>query len=269
MLYIQSRVIAVLSTLIYGLHYFVFPADPTYPYHYLDAIKAKQSKWRTRLKFILYLIFGFDNFYLVTKMHFTFSWLLDVYIHGFFLFSSFVSKEIRFGAANAEKSGKYKTTAALRKTENVTKIYRMLQILLNRYLDSVGLTVVVGHILISVFSVFTQVSLLTQWDLLTPITRTILLFSLIMADIVSVVLLDVLGRMLVESGKSISSWVKVSNVVWGSRYNSAYLKKFQKSCKPLMLEYGGWYKINRKTVLTSMKLKSRITCRALLTLRNE
>lgn len=255
---LQANSWYISSVLIFSIHFFLFPDDPTYAYNILTKYLANCPI----LKHLTYYFYALLNFYFVAKMSFTFSFMVDFLHLSFFILAPFL-KEIRWG------KGKYKTSGNLRESKNVTKYYRSLQLLFKHYTEALGLLNIVCHVLMLKFSVFVQLSLIVQWDILSEWMRYTLVASLVGANLIWLCSIDVLGRLVTESGKCVRSWGKIAGILnsKNAKEDALIMGKFRKSCKPLMITFRSFYCIRRETVLGFLKMTNRLTFRSLLSVR--
>lgn len=216
---------------------------------------------------LVYIVYGILNTYLLLKVILTFRIMTDNVQMGFFIFARFIRREIRFGWTDGIKK-RYKTSMSLRQMSNLTKYYRALHILMGLTIEAIGAELVVGHILMLQLSVFIQLILLTYYDKLSVLNRVLFVMSWIVSSSIWVFSLDMFGRVLSASQKTIGSWMKAKIVVWDSHKDFKYFKRFRKSCKPLMLNVENVYLIQRSTVLKFLKWTSQGTIRGILTIRN-
>ncbi len=245
------------SIFVYLAHYIIFPQDPAYP----CKILIKTFSTSPTFDMSIYLSYGALNLYLVTKMHFLFLFFIDFLFLAFVAIVPFVTKELRLGRAN------YKTTTYLRRPYSITKYYRSLQLLFIPFTQALALLNVWAHLLMLTFSVFLQVSLIVHWDRIGGWMKAIFITLLCSTNLIWLCSLDVLGRLVVASDKTIKSWTKISANFKVNRIDRIFLKKFQKSCKPIMISYRGFYVVRRATILGFLKMTNRLTFRTLLTFR--
>lgn len=248
----------IFSPFLFTAHYFIFPHDPSYPYTNLTESFSKNSIFHLTI----YFTYGILNFYLTTKMHFIFLFLIDFLFLSFFILVRFITKELRLG-----RRATYKTSLLLRTPNNITKYYRSLQLLFIPFNQSLTLLNVWAHLLMLIFSVFLQVNLVVHWNSIGGWMKTIFITLLCSSNSIWLCSLEVLGRLGVQSTKTIKSWTNTSANFKLNRMDRIFLKKFQLSCKPIMISYRGFYVVRRSTILAFLKMTNRLTFRTLLTFK--
>lgn len=261
-MFLQNMISGLVTSLLLSSHFFILPHDPTYGYNYIIQFIDPSRSFHS---LVVYILYGLCNTYIMAKITFTMSSMQDILILSYFIYGDLISKEIRLGNGR-NGMRQYKTAISMRKSFNLSRIYRMLQILLKMLIEAFGLIVVVAHLVMLAILVYCQISLLLYWSRLTYLTKGLIINLLVIGLIAWIFSLDMLGRLVVESTKSVKSWNRVSMVVWGSRETVQYMRKFNKSCPPLMISFKSFYKIKRSTVLSFMKLVSNLTFRALISI---
>lgn len=273
MMYLQNIIWSVISSLIFACHYFIFPNDPAYAFEILTNSMAPYSQKldiSTISTAAIYWIYGLFNTFLAFKMNFTVTFITDMLHLSFFVLAPLISKELRIKQGNwlDESINKdptfHKTSRNLRKLENLTMFYRTLQIILRYFSESFGLLATVGHLVMLNLSVYNQISLMTHWSQLNNPTRALLLSCHLLGNLIYLCALDMLGRLVTESGKTIKSWRPSEFLTEESKSSVKVMKKFKKSCKPLMVVYKNFYFVRRSTVLSFLKHTSNVTFRALI-----
>ncbi len=262
MLCLQSILWSFPSILMFSGHYFLFPNDPAYLYQILTNLLLSSSTncdgSMDTAHFVLFSIYGLLNTFFVIRMQLTLTFVTDLLFLFFFVLAQLISQELRIKIKRS-----YKTSRNFRRSENLMKFYRTLQILLKYYTESFGLLTMVGHVLMLQMSVYSLTSLITHWGKLSVLTRAILSVCFFLGNAIWLFSLDILGKLVSESEKTIRSWRRLGFLAWECKSNLLVMKKFRKSCKPLMIVYGNLYFVKRSTVLSFVKLTSNVTLRAL------
>lgn len=264
-MYLQNLIWTVLSLFIFSCHYFIFPWDAAYGYGHLYRLLIGPKPETSVNGLVLYLMYGVFNTYVTTKTYFGLGFIPDTLSLCFFVFSPIIAKEIKIGSA----TNSYKSIGALRKIPNLPFCYRTLQILLTLFIESHGLMVVVGMVLMLKLSVCIQLSLRYQWKVLINILRVLLIGSLIVGNGIWMCSMHMLGRLSVSSKKSIKSWMKINNktVFLGSRKELRYMKAFTRSCPCLKIGYCNVYHVKRASMLLYVKQVSRATLKSMLAIQ--
>lgn len=148
-----------------------------------------------------------------------------------------------------------KSHRELRKIDNFTRMYRSVQLLIqmqNQLTPFVFMPlqgVVMYHIVfcyVVVFHVGDKFSTTANIVLALFGTGMLLLWTAV---------LNLFGRMEVIGAKIQHSWRKHGQLRW--KWNSKYMNKFQKSCKPILVAHGTSFEVRRFTVLNvSMKIST-------------
>lgn len=244
-------------------HFFIFPNDIAHAY----GILGGQVPWNCTesnqlLATVTYLTYGIINTYLVIKVLLGLGFLQGILLLVYFVFADLISTEIRL-----QRNLRYKTLALLRKPESFAKIYRSLQILQRLFIDALGLLVVVCHVMVLKLTVCTQLCLFTKWYETTSPVRCIMLICLIFGNIGWMFSLNLLGKLHTESYKSLELWIGYQNLSRNNHKTTIYIRKFRRSCKPLMFVYKSLYKVRRRTVLIYLKIVIRSTIKSIIAVR--
>lgn len=197
---------------------------------------------------------------------FALAFLGDIFLIGLFTFGEIISRELHIFHGQKAERKHYKTMPSFRKLHNFTRLFRCLQILLEFFTNSVGILFPVSQVILFLLGVYCQVCLTTQWHQMGKVTSTILLASFICSMVMWTIILDILGRMQSNSRRMIGSWMFVPVGFWGSHYNMKYIKQFQRSCKPLVVNYVV-FGVKKGTVFKFVETVSRSTFRALVAVR--
>lgn len=224
----------------------MFPKDSSYAYRLL----VEHPIFSNTLTLVVYWLYGIFNAYLVGKIFWMFCFIVNAAHVAFFILSPLIHQELRFKNIMTVQENVfskvvchyYNTSAALRCIPNLIKFYRTLQLLQKYFEKSIGLLTFTGHLVMLQLCVCSQVPLITQWDKLNDLTKIILLDCYVAGNIIWLCSLDILGRLDKESSKTITSWKRFSLFVsWENKTNIMVMKKFRRSCKPLIISYGNFY----------------------------
>lgn len=188
--------------------------------------------------------------------------VLTVYAFTYsFYVTIFYTVELRIGL----RASRYRACASLReKFENISHVYRAFQVLNKNALCLTGPMILILHGTSMYMVCFCIVVLLKYWDVLEPIAKAPVIMGPGLELLAWTFVLE-FGRTLFSKGtKVINSW---SNQSWANGREKKCMKKFQKSCKPLVLAYGTSFVIKKLTMPNFYKGISRGTMRILLAIR--
>jgi len=175
--------------------------------------------------------------------------------YGYF-FTPILIRELRLGRIS------YRTSRSLRMAKNARHEYRSLQILQANIFSLVGLFLGLFNAIFTIITVWMNFVLMRYWEELKIITKLQLLAwtSSIMGF--WVVVLELGHFQQSKCLKMQGSW-KTNN--WENKKRDTFMKKFLRSCKPIVLSYGRQFVIGRVSVLVYFRGVVRGTFRALLT----
>ncbi len=257
LMYFQSLFSYELFILVFAIHFYLFPTDPAYAYQsVINMFSDVPEQANSLLCRVTYHIYGAFNIYIQAKINFTLAFTVDSTVLSFFVLGRFLRKELRFKSIAKDEMSQYKTSRTLRTIPNLTTYYRALQLLLKLYIESFGILVAASHVLMFSLMIFSQISLITRWSRLNNIMKTILLICVLVGDIIWLCSIDLLGRLVSESRKTVGSWKQISIIGWETKGDVAAMKKFVVSCKPLIIRCGVIYSVERSTVLNFIKTTS-------------
>ncbi|CAL8121027.1 unnamed protein product [Orchesella dallaii] len=200
-------------------------------------------------------------FVIIYHVHVNFMLLFASLLFGYgvILYAFYVTpiliRELRIGRGN------YKMSDNLRRSENIRHVFRSIQILQANALCSLGLFALVANASIMMTSLYVNFVLIRYWEMLEMLSSTQLLIAAgVLMGFWTFVL--ELGRLLfVHGNKVLGSW---KGDKWGSPKENKLMKKFQRSCKPIIFCYGKQFVIGRANVLGFFRGVSRGMFRALL-----
>lgn len=220
------------------LHFLLFPNSVIYVTSLLPV--EYQSKFYIFLPFSMFYFKAYGCAIWNGIMHF---YCVSTYS---FYITPFVSQDLRIG-----RKGTYRTRDDLRSPKTLSRVYRALQVI------HVISTQTYGIILVPAQGIIGQIILLCVYTLAThggnflaSGNYTVLLMLLGIAVILFVfwsLVLQFGGFFFMASRRTLKSWKKL-NFIW-ERNELKDLSKFRKSCKPLRIEYPGYYKIGNLSML--------------------
>lgn len=211
---------------------------------------------------ILWLIIPFVHlvdFYILLIIYLNMSHLILILalFGGYFL--PFVLQELRTGMPN------YKSETKLRsQPENLIIAYRSAYILHERQMLAVEMLFIPIDS-ISHYYVVYAISCLLGFS--KNLSLTTVVFTGYWACTVFFIWASVLfigGRLQINGMKVLDSWKRKS--IWCSRYDKILMRKFRKSCKPMIIHCSGTYKIGKLRLLKYCKGISRNLLRSFLIL---
>jgi len=172
-------------------------------------------------------------------------------------FVPILTRELRLAQLKNHKMSGY-----LRKPENIRHVYRCLQLLQANIFGVFGPFLVMCNASLMVTTLFCNFVLIKYWNQLQIVSKLQLLsWTIIFMGFWACVL--ELGRfMFTQGNKVLGSWKRHEYAYSGE---SKLMKKFTKSCKPIVLSYGKQFVIGRVSVLVFFRGVVRGTFRALLT----
>lgn len=248
--FILSLAIACVTCPVWiGLHFFIFPTNPAYPFSFLPP--SYLNTWT-------YLGFGA---YYTLALYGVWTSLMTVGLMGA-TYAFMIFSVLRKDLMGRTKLG-YSTLNTLRTRENLPRVYRELEILHKYLIFSFD------HIIIPTQSIATQICLscnfilITGWADLDLATASILiLWSCGGLSVWTAFLLT--GSYIFNQGKKITaSWKYLD---W-TRGDKKYMGKFKKGCRPLAIRVGGYFCVRKLSVLKFWQGIVRGTFRALLALK--
>ena len=156
----------------------------------------------------------------------------------------------------------YNTINALRCPNNLPVQYRSLEVLHKNALEIAAPCIIPIQVIFTNLCLFCNFTLITQWNKMNTVTKAVLLLWTCAVLVAWITGLQFGGWMRLKSIQVLRSWYFYE---W-SKADMKYMRRFQRSCKPLAIRVGKMYCIKRNSVLTFLRGIVRGTFRALLTL---
>lgn len=173
-------------------------------------------------------------------------------------FTQFLTKELRVGLKS------YRTVNKLRTPAHLQIVFRSLQVLHTYAFTFMGKLIILCNATMMITPVSINLVLIRYWSEMDLFTiAPLLLASGLIVGFWTVTL--ELGRVFfLKGGKTMGSWKRAN---WGNigMREKVIMKKFTKSCKPILMQYGKQFTIKRVSVLVYFRGVVRGTMRALLT----
>lgn len=174
-----------------------------------------------------------------------------------FYITIFLTKELRMNCCH------YKTSDNLRELHNLQKIYRSFQILNEHVMFVFGPYITLFHGIFVVGPVFGNFIIIRYWTSLDILSKGPVCIACWIATIFWLLVLQ-LGKYLWVGGKQILwSWRQFDWKV--SERERSTMKKFTKSCRPILIFHGKQFVVGRLTQFTYFKAVIRGLFRVLLT----
>jgi len=176
------------------------------------------------------------------------------------LSTSFISKEFY---VSRKLSSKNETINSFRKSQNIIRFYRSIQVLHKSFLRVVGPTFVPLHCCSLKLTIFCNFVIIRHYETTPRSVIIILAIWSLACTLVWGLILEKGGYTYKCCERTMNSW-KIYD--WGSRRSNAIISKFIRSCKLFTWNFGGSYKMGRFCVLKFLNGLGKGTFRALLTL---
>lgn len=181
------------------------------------------------------------------------------YVYIYYL-KMFIIKEFLLGPKKY-----YKTDQSFRHPKNIAHLYRCVQILHEQMLCFLGPFVSIFHAVLCILPVFCNYVLFCYWGKLHWIIRAIVFLGYPCCVVIWMFFLHVGQHLWIKGNKIFSSWSKVGFKV--SKLEKKVMKKFQKSCRLILLKHGKFFVVGRMTQFAYIKIVIVYTCKALLTMK--
>jgi len=248
---ILLQLLALIGVVSYPLILIILIYDPRAVNFLGDLVPQKYFVFPVRLLIIVF------HAYLLVIVHASIVGIGCIIITYGFYVTPILIRELRRGRPNT-----YRMEDTLRRPENIRHVYRSLQVLHANALCFMGFFIVICNALFMATSIYWIFVLVRYWEKLQLISKAqIVIWSVVFMGAWTFVL--ELGRFLFSKGnKVLGSW-KGGN--WGSVRENRLMKKFHRSCKPIVLSYGRQFVVGKVSVLVFLRGVTRGMFRALLT----
>lgn len=171
-----------------------------------------------------------------------------------------LTKELRLGRTS------YKTLNTLREQDNLRIIYRSFQILNENAMCFIGPYITMFHCLFVLFPALCNFLLIRYWHDLDLLCKLPLLTGCFLVTGFWLLVLQLGKYLWVRGNRILTSWSRTS---WsGSNTEMKIMRKFTKSCRPILIFHGKQLVVGRMTQFFYFKAVTRGTFRALLTTNN-
>ncbi len=172
----------------------------------------------------------------------------------------FIINEFRL---NSKKH--YRANSTFRSLHNIVYLYRSVQVLQEQALCFMGPFITLLHLLMCVLPVLCNYVLFLYWGKLQWLVKAFLLLGYLYSVIFWMFILQIGKYLWVRGNKNFDSWSKVGFSV--GKIESKEMRKFQNSCRLILLRHGKVLVLGRMTQFVYVKIVMIYTCKALLTLR--
>lgn len=156
---------------------------------------------------------------------------------------------------------RYKTHCSLRSATNIRLTFRSIEILAGSLLQIFGPLLLAGHGGVMLQCLFGNFVLIRYWKGLEMTSKCQLIVWMCIEVGFWGFLLQVGGIMASKGTKTINSWLVGA---WCSNEENIEMKKFNRSCRPILMCYGKRFVVKRVTIFLFMRGVVRGTMRALL-----
>lgn len=172
--------------------------------------------------------------------------------------SLFLTRELRVGRA------RYRTSDCLRQPENIILVYRSFQVLHENCMCFLGIFLVCCNAIFMMSAISINFVLLRYWQVMHVTSKAPLSLGTVLLMGFWSILLELGKTFFVRGTKVILSWKR--HTVWNSNpRRNKEMRKFAKSCKPILVSYGRQFVVGRVSVINFFRGVVRGTQRALLT----
>jgi len=172
----------------------------------------------------------------------------------------FVEKEFKVSNSNNQN---YISISKLRTPFILSREYRKVEINIKAVMEILGPMFPVGQGLIGHLGIMVNFVAVRHWNDISLQSIVVILLASISIQLCWVTVLSIAGNATGHFGEILISWkyIKARNV-----FESRYMKKVRKSCKPIVIGLDGYYKIKRISACKYLNGFARSTFRLLLTI---
>jgi len=212
------------------------------------------------LKLLLFIFMSFYTVYCMVCVMVTFL-VTDVILAMIIFFVSFVKHELHFKPRKSYATNK----SELRKPRILSIEYRKVELIVKAAMEFIGPLLFIAQVLVGHLGLMVNFVLVRHWDDVSIESVLIILMITIGVQVFWVCVLSLGGNTTQQFGKVVASW-KYS-LRTGSKRESTFMKKFRKSCRPIVIGLEGYIKLRRISACKYLYGYSRSTFRILLTIR--
>lgn len=173
----------------------------------------------------------------------------------------FITKELKLG------SKKYRSHSSLRTSSaNFCIAYRSAYILQRAVNISVGKILIPAYFINTIIPCFSLFILIKHRERVDLATILILSVWALLAPSAMCGILAIGGYLSKKGIKLLNSWKFYENSQWKSFKERREMKKFRKSCKPISISQGNYYRITKISILLFVKNLCKALVKILITL---
>ncbi len=172
-------------------------------------------------------------------------------------FTVLYTKEFKLGAKT------YKTKHKLRNSHNIRTMYRAFQLLHQNVLCFMGGVFAFCHFGFTLQPIFVNFVLIKYWKGIHLFAKVLLLVVSPAVTSIWMLTLQLCSSFFVKGEKSLKSWELYD---WGSKRENRVMRRFRKSCKPVIVCYGSMYQVKRITPFAYVRTIIKGSLRSMLAL---
>lgn len=245
----------------FSSHYFRYPQSPLY------MTSEVEKKFMNP---ILYFSYGILYTRMVFTSYLTFNFLLVILLVQHYLFVPIYALEFRLGSPPGQRS-----SDELRTIQLFPLMYRSLEIIIAMQNEVISLGLIPLQTGFWWLDIFTFLALNRYWNHLHKVVRLVLAVFSLGCTIFWSIMLKIYGNMGVMNEKTRSSWKRTFAITGGNAWHGyrnpkkdkAYMKRFQRSCRPIYVAHGKFFVVRPMTVLNFLRKASWGALKALLMTR--
>lgn len=232
----------------FSSHYFGFPQSPLYITSEID---------KKFMNPIVYFSYGLLYSRLVFTTTLSFTFLLIILLVYHFLFVPIYSVEFRLGSPPGQRS-----SDELRTIQLFPPMYRCLEIIIGMQNQVISMAFIPLQTGFWWLDIFTFLALNRYWNSLHKVQRVVLTIFATGCTILWSVTLKIYGNMGVWNNKTRASWKRAVAMDTGSWHgysklnpekDKAYMRRFQRSCRPMYVAHGKFFVVKPMTVLNFVR----------------
>lgn len=241
--------------ILFCLHFFVFPHSPI---HLTSEIKVGDLvSW-------VYWSYGVVFTWMALTIVWTFAMIYFMLLFYYLFFIPIYSKEFVLGL-NVRKR---KSVENMRQIKIFTLVYRCIEIIINMQNEITSFTLVPLQSEVMYHCMFCyMVAIRMHQKFNATAVGGVVTFAtgILLAWLLA---LKIFGQVGSWNKKTLKSWTTQGKMHWKNKADIRYMKKFQKSCKPLCVAYKTYFIVKPFTVLRCLMKIMTVIFKALLLTKN-
>lgn len=198
--------------------------------------------------------------YFVLASFLTINFLLVFILSEMPMFLTLISTECKPGL----ETGAYFTSREVRRVENLPGFYRRVEHLLKISLDAFAVIIIPGETFLTVTVVGSSCCMILYWKTFDYVQLFTIMNAHVSCLATIIIVFEIGGRFDLYSRRTLQAWKRFS---WGSPEDSKYMKKYQRSLRPLLYNYKEYRKIKRGTLFAILKSIAVNTFRVIATMK--